>query len=175
MTGLKRFIVILIAFVICGVLQLIVLRDVPVLNAVPNLMLILVMACGFLYGKGTGLFVGTAAGLLMDLLGSGTPGFYTLILALLGYGDGFLSEKMESEMILVLYLLFTANALLFHAYVFVFAFLIGRHFRFLPYVTGAVLPEYLLSLICFLPVYGALIFISKRWDLKVNKGEVKVV
>lgn len=175
MIKLKRFAVVFISLAVCYFLQMVILTRVPNLIAVPNLLLIETLSIGFLFGKSAGLFVGVISGLLMDLLGSGVPGFYTLILALLGYGDGFLSEKMESELIFLLIVLLFINELLFHTYVFIFAFLIRKSFSFLPYLTDIFLPEILLTSVAFIILYGVLIFLTKRWDLKVNKGEVKVV
>ena len=175
MIRLKRFLVILITIPLCFVLQNIVLPLIPNLIAVPNLILCEVLTFGFLYGKAYGLACGVVSGLLLDVLGTGTPGFYTLILSCLGYGDGFISEKIESEWIPVLYGLLTINEILFHLYVFIFAFLIRKTFSFGSYVRRVFLPELLLTMVAFLLLYGILIFLSKRWDLKVNKGEVKVV
>lgn len=175
MNGLKRFLVILVSVAAAFLFQNILLPRVPNLTAVPNLLLITVLSAGFLFGKSRGLAAGVACGLLLDILGNGIPGFYTLILSLLGYGDGFLSEHMESELIPVLYVLLLVNELLYHAYVFIFAFLIRRSFALWPYITGVFIPELLLTMVCFLLVYGLLIFAARKWDLKVNKGEVKVV
>ena len=174
MTGLKRFFVMMLSLAVCFVLQTAVLVRIPYLPALPNLLLIAVMSVGFLFGKAFGLGTGVLAGLLLDIFGTGIPGFYTLVLAWLGYFDGFFSEKMESELIPVLYLMLTANELVFHLYQFVFAFLIRRRFELLPYIRSVFLPEFFLTLVCFILIYGVLIFVSKRWDLKVHKGEVKI-
>ena len=175
MTRLKRFLVILITLSLMFILQMMVLPRVELLIAVPNLLLIVVMSSGFLFGKAYGLFVGALAGLLIDVIGTGTPGFYALLLMWIGYGDGFLSEKMESEIIPVLFVILLGNELIYHSYVFGLSFLVGTRFSFLPYVMEALVPELLLTVLVFLPVYGILLFVSKRWDLKINKGEVKVV
>ena len=175
MTGLKRFLITLISIGISVILQMMLLPRMEFLIAVPNFLLITVMASGFLFGKAYGLFVGAFAGLILDAVGTGTPGFHTLILMWIGYADGILSEKMESEIIPVLYLILLVNELIYHAYLFVFGFLIGSRFQFFPYLIDVLIPEVLLSLLVFLPVYGLLLFVSKRWDLKINKGEVKVV
>ena len=175
MTGIKRLLVILIAGTLCFILQMMVLPRIDFLQALPNLLLIIVMAAGFLFGKAYGLFVGALSGLLIDTLSTGVPGFHTLILMWIGFGGGFLSEKMESEIIPVLYLIILANEILYHAYIFAFGFLTGVRFSFLPYLTETVIPEILLTLLVFLPIYGLLLFVSKKWDLKINKGEVKVV
>ncbi len=175
MTGLKRLLVILISVSVMAFLQMIILPNVEFLIALPNLLLVIVMASGFLYGKAYGLFVGAFTGLLIDVLGTGTPGFNTLILMWIGFGDGFLSEKMESEIIPVLYLILFVNEILYHLYLFGLGFLVGNRFSLLPYLTDVLIPEILLTLLVFLPIYGLLLFVSKRWDLKINKGEVRVV
>ena len=175
MNTLKRCLIMLLTIPICVVLQMLVLPLIPHLIAVPNLILIEVMTFGFLFGKTLGLVAGVVSGLVLDLIGSGTPGFYTMILSLLGYADGFLSEKMESDLIPILYGILLGNEILFHLYVFVLAFLIRKHFSFKSYLTGVFLPELFLTMIAFLLVYGVLIFLARRFDLKVNKGEVKIV
>ena len=175
MAGLKRFLILLILLLLSFFLQVVILPRIPGLTAVPNLMLISVICAGFLYGKGTGLGMGIFAGLLLDTLGTGIPGFYTLILSVLGYVNGMLSEKIESELILILFALFALNEAVFHAYVYLLAFLIRKHFTFTAYLNTVVLPELMLSLIAFLIIYGILIYLSKRWDLRVNKGEIRVV
>ena len=175
MSGLKRFLVIFISITLSFLLQNIALPRVPNLIAVPNLMLITVLSTGFLFGKAYGLLTGVICGMLLDILGSGIPGFYTLIFSLLGYGDGVLSEHMDSELIPVLYVLLLLNELLYHVYVFVFAFLVRRSYTLWPYIKQVLIPEVLLTMVCFLLVYGLLIYIARKWDLKVNKGEVKVV
>ena len=172
---IKRFLIVFITLSMSFVLQMILLPKIPHLLAYPNLMLASVVSFGFLYGRGIGLATGAVSGLLIDILGSGTPGFFVLIFSVLGYLDGYLSEKMESEIIVILFLLLGANEIVLHGYVFVFAFLIRKHFSFLPYITEAFLPELFLTMIAFLLIYGILLFFSKRWDLKVNKGDVRII
>ena len=175
MIRLKRFLVTALSLTFCYIMQMVVLPRIPYLIAVPNLLLIEVLSVGFLFGKAYGLAVGVVCGFLMDILGTGTWGFYTLIFAWLGYGNGVLSEKMELELLYVLFLLLILNEGLYHVYVFVFAFLLRRSFSLPVYIRQVVLPEYLLTAVCFIVIYGILIYLSRRWDLKVNKGAVKVV
>ena len=171
----KRLVIILITMTISYVLQMVALPAIPHLIAVPNLMLASVVSFGFLYGKAVGLATGVASGLLLDVLGSGTPGYFVLIFSVLGFLNGFLSEKMESEIILILFLIMTLNEIAYHAYIFVFSFIIGKSFSLVPYLTEGVLPELFMTLISFLLIYGVLLFFSKRWELKVNKGDVRIV
>ncbi len=135
MNTLKRCLIMALTIPVCIVLQMLVLPLIPHLIAVPNLILIEVMTFGFLFGKTLGLAAGVVSGLVLDLIGSGTPGFYTMILSLLGYADGFLSEKMESDLIPILYGILFGNELLFHLYVFVLSFLILKRFSFVTCLT----------------------------------------
>ena len=175
MIRFKRFFVIFVLITLCFFLQNLILPSITYLSAVPNLMVVAVMTSGFLFGKAAGLSAGIVSGLILDLFASGMPGFYVLVFAWLGYIDGVFSEKIESELILVLYLFLIANEIVFHAYEFLFAFLLRKHFSFGSYLTEVFIPELLLTMVFFLVFYGVSYFVSKKWDLKVNKGEVKVV
>ena len=175
MVHVKRFLVIFISLVLSYVLQMLVLPKIPYLITVPNLLLAETLSIGFLYGRGLGLLTGVISGLLLDIMGIGVPGFYTLILAWLGFLDGLLSEKMESELIFALFLLLLLNEAVYHGYILLLGFLVNVRFSFIPYIKEVFAPEVLLTMVCFLFSYGILIFVSKRWNLRVNRGEVKVV
>ena len=175
MIHFKRFFVNFVLIMLCFLLQCLVLPSINYLIAVPNLLLVAVMTAGFLFGKSSGVACGIVCGILLDLFASGVPGFYVLIFSWLGFLDGVFSEKIESELILVLYLFLFGNEILFHAYQYFFAFLLDKHFVFRTYVTEVFIPEILLTMVFFLAFYGITYFVSKKWDLKVNKGEVRVV
>ena len=175
MTKLKRTFVIAVTIAVCYVLQFIVFPRIPHLLAVPNMLLCAAISIGFLYGRTVGLASGVVCGLLWDLLGLGIPGFYTLLFAWLGYLNGLISEKLESEIIAVLFLFLAANEAVFHVYVFAVGYLFNKRFRLPGYIFDALLPELLLSLIAFIVIHGILLFISRKWDLRINKGEIRVV
>jgi len=175
MTNFKRFLVILLSFSACWISQMILLPMIPHLVTVPNLLLVEVITVGFLFGKGCGLFTGVAAGLVLDLLGVGIPGFFTLILSLLGYLDGLLSEKIDSELVAVLFVIFTVNEAVFHGYFYALSFLLDKELVFMTYLREVFVPELVLSLLCFMVLYGILLMICNQWDLRVNKGEIKIV
>ncbi len=175
MTRLRRVLVLLLAFLISFLLQLIVLPRVLILYAVPNFFLCLTVSSGLIFGSPIGLCIGFFSGLFLDLLGNGTPGYYLLIYCWIGYLDGLLSAKVEAEMVPMLFLFFIANEIVFHLYCFVFSFVPGKSYAFFDYLTSVFLPETILTVVVFLIVHGILVFVSKRFDLKIRKGEVKVV
>ena len=175
MTRLKRTFVITVTIAVCYILQFIAFPHIPHLITVPNMLLCTVISIGFLYGRAVGLTAGIICGLLWDILGMGIPGFYTLLFAWLGYLNGLISEKLESEIIVVLFVFLAVNEVVFHAYVVSLGLLFGKHFALSAYISRVFLPELLLSLIAFILIHGILLFISRKWDLRINKGEVRVV
>ena len=175
MTKLRRFIVLLLLTALAYLFQMVLFPLIPNLLCVPNFMLIVTVTSGLLFGRGTGIIMGVIAGLLSDLFGSGLPGFYILIYAWIGYLNGLLSTKVESEIIPALILFFTGNEILLHLYSFALSFLLRRSYDFGAYFTRVFLPELLLSLVLFLIIYGILVFIIRRFDLKLQKGEVTIV
>jgi len=175
MTNFKRFLVILLSFSICWIAQMILIPQISFLVACPNLLLAEVVSAGFLFGKTAGLFTGVAAGLFMDILGIGIPGYYTLILSVLGFLNGLLAEKIDSELVLVLLSVFLINECFFHVYNWSLGHLFGLSVPLRTYLGEKFLPELLLSSVCFLVFYGILLLVCNQWDLKLNKGEIKVV
>jgi len=175
MTKFRRLLVVGISLFLSFLLQFVLLPRVPFLIKVPNLLLCTVFVVGFLFGKTYGMITGLIAGYLLDVLGTGTVGFYILILIWIGYLNGLLSEKLESEVLYLLFLLFLVNEIIFHAYTLLLAFLIKKSFQLSTYLEGVFIPEVLLTFVCFIVYYGLMVYFTKRWDLRLNKGEIKIV
>lgn len=175
MNKLIRNFIVALLIILSYVLQIIFLPRIPHLLTIPNFFLITTASCGFLYGRTVGLVTGFLSGLILDVLGGGTPGFFILIYSLLGFGNGFLGEKMESEILLMVLLLCITNEILFHTYSFFFSFIIGKSFNLLSYIRKVAIPETLFTLILFFPLYGLLLFISRKAEIKLTKGAIRIV
>jgi len=175
MVRFRRFLIIAISLFISYILEFIFLPQIPGLIKVPNLFLCTVVTIGFLFGKTYGMVTGLAAGYLLDALGTGTMGFYILLFAWMGFLNGLLSEKLESEVLLLILLLFLSNEVVFHLYTYGLSFLISKKFVFSSYFSGVFMPEIVLTFVAFILYYGVIVFLAKRWDLRQNKGEVKIV
>jgi len=87
-----------IVTVFCGLLlHIIFSRYLSIFHASPDILLLLVVANGFLLGPLTGETLGFVLGLLADALGVSLFGLQTLLFVLAGYAAGKLSHHVDSE------------------------------------------------------------------------------
>ncbi len=75
----KRYLIVFCIILASFLIQTAVLPRIPYLVAVPNLMLIVTFAFGFLRGRVEGMIVGLISGILMDVFHGGVIGFYSSI------------------------------------------------------------------------------------------------
>lgn len=79
------------------VLQATVLARLPLPGAAPDLVLVLVVVLGLLRGPRTAMLAGFAAGLLVDLTGDAELGRAALVLVVVGFLAGQLSDDAGSS------------------------------------------------------------------------------
>lgn len=68
-----------------------------IFGVVPSFPLLVVITLAFVEGPVAGAWAGFAAGVLLDLLGTGPVGAWALVLAVTGYASGMLQENMFAE------------------------------------------------------------------------------
>lgn len=84
------------------VLQTVVLSRIPLPGATPDLVLLVVVGLALAQGPVSGLLTGFAAGLLVDLVppADGTIGRWALVLSLVGFFAGRLSDSVDRSTLL---------------------------------------------------------------------------
>jgi len=90
-----RVIVVALALVAAVLLQVSLLSRLGLPGATPDLVLVVVMACGFVRGPVVGTVAGFAGGVLMDVAppSLGYFGLTALLLAMAGYVAGVVAER----------------------------------------------------------------------------------
>ncbi|CAB5010642.1 unannotated protein [freshwater metagenome] len=90
-----RVVVVALALLGAVVLQLSLLSRLNLPGATPDLVLVVVMACGFVRGPVVGTVAGFAGGVLLDLAppSLGYFGLTALLLAVAGYAAGVVDER----------------------------------------------------------------------------------
>lgn len=76
------------------ILQVMLAPHLSVAGTVPSIPLLVVITIAFLEGSATGATVGFAAGLALDLLGTGPVGSWALVLTVAGYVSGMLQQNV---------------------------------------------------------------------------------
>lgn len=134
--------------IVCFLLQSTVRSIVLPMAVVPNFLLILTSALGFMQGEREGIFIGFVSGLLMDVFFGSLFGFYALLYTFIGYGSGlfhmvFYDEDIKMPMVWV-----GLCELVYGFSVYFFMFLLRSKFDFIYYFAHVIFPE----LICTVAV-----------------------
>ena len=170
---IKRVLVLFGIVLALFLIQTAILPRIPYLVSVPNLMLIATFAFGFLRGRVEGMIVGVLSGLLMDVFHGGVIGFYTLIFLYIGYMNGILAKYLVSDVILLPMGLCLINEIFYSGYVYVFGFLIRNRVDFGSYFHSVIMPEFLLTVLATVIVYGLILLINRWLERDEKKGATK--
>ena len=135
----------------------------PLIDTVPNILLIVTFAFGFIRGKLDGMLIGFFGGLLLDLFFGEVLGFYALIYMLIGYGNGLLGQLFYTEFINMPVILCIISDLLFSLYVYGFSFLIKGDTHFLFYFWRAILPEMVYTVLLTMVLYKFLLWLNAKF------------
>ncbi len=152
-------------------LETAVLPMIPVLSAVPNLMLIITVAIGFMQGKKEGLMTGFFSGLMVDLFYGSIIGKYALLLLLIGYVSGFFADIYFDEDVRIPVLLVTVGDFFINFVIYVTDFLFRGRLLFGSYLLKVILPEIVSTVIFTLLLYKILYLINHSMVEKEKKGK----
>lgn len=172
---MRRFVCTAALILAAFLLQTTVFSWIPYLNAVPNMLLILTFSLGVLHGSLYGLAVGCVCGLLLDLTGSDVMGYHALVLMYLGYLNGKLYQIVTPDTLLLPVLLALGNEAAYHAYIYLFSFLLKNRLELGEYLTNVILPEMILTLVLTVVVYGCCYYLNKRLEKHEKRSAAKFV
>ena len=102
-------------------------------------------------------------------------GFFALIYMYIGFLNGLFSKIVLKDMVMVPFIFVTGSEFLYHLYVYLFSYLLRRRLGFLEYVKGIMIPEFALTIVFMLVLYGILESINSRIKHAERKGEMTIV
>ncbi len=165
---LRKFIV-FILILLCFILQSTVFRSLAFAGIVPNLMIILTSAFGFMRGENEGLIIGFLCGLLTDIFYGDILGFYALILMYVGYLNGKFNRIFYPEDIKLPIGLIVVSDLSYGMICYILLFLLKGKFHFLFYLKNIILPEVVYTIVVTCILYPVVLFINKRLERRERK------
>lgn len=169
---LRKFTV-FILILLCFILQSTVFRSLAFAGIVPNLMIILTSAFGFMRGENEGLIIGFFCGLLTDIFYGDILGFYALILMYIGYLNGKFNRIFYPEDIKLPIGLIIVSDLSYGMVCYILMFLLKGKFHFLFYLKNIILPEVVYTIVVTCILYPVVLFINEkleRWERKRRRG-----
>jgi rod shape-determining protein mreD len=144
---MKRIIGSFIMMIILYLIQTTIFNKIAIAGIKPNVVIILVVAIGYKYGKIPGMMMGFFMGLFLDLSESDYIGYYAVIYLTIGYLLGFGNKLYSGESNLIPIGLVGASDLVLNFLIFVTGFLLRNRLDLPYYVMRIILPEAVYTMI----------------------------
>lgn len=171
---MKRKLITGILILVCFILQCTVFRSLAFGGIVPNLLIILTSAFGFMRGEKEGCVIGFFCGLLQDIFFGDMLGFYALVLLYIGYINGkfsriFYPEDTSSVRLIVV------SDLTYGLTCYILLFLLRGRFAFAYYFVHVILPEAVYTIVVTLLLYPVILFLNHKLEVKEKRSAQKFV
>lgn len=172
---LKRKIITFLIILVCFLLGSTVFHALSFAKIKPNLLIIVTASFGFMRGKKTGMAVGIASGLLMDIFWGGALGFYTLLFAVIGYVNGCFRRLFYDEDIKLPIALIAASELLYGLVLYICFYMLYGDFSFGSYLIKLIMPELVYTILATLVLYQVILHINRRLEAEEQRSASKFV
>lgn len=168
---------VVVAFFIfaCFILQCSVFSNLAFAGIIPNLMILLTSAFGFMRGEEEGMIIGFFSGLLSDVFFGSFLGFYALIFMYIGYLNGKFSRIFYPEDIKLPLALIIVSDLSYGMICYVLMFLLRGRLNFPYYFASVILPEVLYTIIVTLFLYPLILKVNQLLEEKEKRSAQKFV
>lgn len=172
---MKRGIITAILIFICFLLQCTVFRTLSFGGIVPNLLIVLTSAFGFMRGEKSGLVIGFFCGLLVDIFFGSVIGFYALLYMYIGYMNGKFCSVFFPQDIKLPVILISLSDLFFGLCCYTILFLLRGRFNFSFYFLHIILPEIVYTILVTLVLYPFILWINTRLEQHEKRSGRKFV
>lgn len=153
---MKRICVLIVTIVICFLLQSTVFQVIALAEVVPNLLLIVTGAFGYMRGRKEGLWIGFFCGLIVDLMYGDIIGICTLIYMVVGYINGIFHMYFYRDVLTIPILLIGISDIFYNILYYTLEFLLRSRLSFLFYLRRIMLPELVYTVLVAVILYSLL-------------------
>ncbi len=172
---MKRLTVSILLIIICFLLQTTVFKGLAFGGIVPNLLIVLTAAFGFMRGERTGLLVGFFCGLLADIFFGNVLGLNAMIYMYIGYFNGKFNRIFFPDDIKLPLLLIFLSDLAYGFLYYVTLFLMRGRFQLDYYFLHVILPEIVYTLLMTLLLYPLILRINRGLEDSEQRSAKKFV
>lgn len=165
---MRRTIITGILILVCFLLQSTVFQGIAFNGIVPNLLIVLTAAFGFMRGDKEGLLIGFFCGILCDIFFGDVVGFYALTMMYIGFLNGKFSGGFYPEDIKLPLALIVISDVSYGMICYVSLFLLRGRLDFPYYFMHIILPEVVYTTVVTIFFYP-LILILNVWLEKIEK------
>lgn len=159
---MKRYLTMFLLIIVCLVLQTTIFTHLKLTNVMPNLLVILTAASGFMAGRKLGMFSGFLCGGLLDILYGDVIGVCIFIFVLVGYINGMANKLYFKEDLTIPLLSIAASDLMYGLLYYICHYLLRGRFDILSYIGKIIMPEMIYTVIVGVFLYKLLLFIEEK-------------
>lgn len=170
-----RRLIVALFILVCFVLQSSVFMWLSFAGIIPNLMIILTSAFGFMRGEKEGLLIGFFCGLLSDVFFGEFLGFYALVLMYIGFVNGKFSRIFYPEDIKLPIALIIISDISYGLLCYILLFLLRGRLNLPYYFTRIILPEALYTIVITMFFYPMILKVNEKLEAKEKRSAQKFV
>ena len=138
---IKRYLSIFFMIVFCFWMQTTVLSHFKLTNIIPNLLVIMTSASGFMFGRRYGMFAGVICGGLMDLI------YGDVVVVLIGFFNGLANKYYFKDDLSIPLSAMGLSDLVFGMLYYICNFLLCGRLDLLAYVKDIMIPEMIYTIL----------------------------
>lgn len=153
---MKRFGIMLIIIILCFLLQSTFFKALALAEVVPNLLLIITVAVGYMRGRKEGMIIGLICGLLIDFVYGDVIGVCALIYMVIGYLNGIFNMLFFRDVLTIPILLIGISDLIYNFLYYVFEFLLRSRLNLFFYIRRIMIPELVYTVLVSVLLYKLL-------------------
>ena len=167
--------IILFFIILCGfVFQTTLFQALSFGGISPNILIIITVSYGFMYGKKCGMVTGFLCGLLMDVFYGDVLGFYALVYLYIGAANGAFHSIFYQDDIKLPLVLILASDFVYSFTCYVLLYLLRSRFDIIFYLKHVILPEVVYTIFVTVFIYPCILLLNRTID-EIERGDNKVV
>ena len=167
--------IILFFIILCGfVFQTTLFQALSFGGISPNILIIITVSYGFMYGKKCGMVTGFLCGLLMDIFYDDVLGFYALVYLYIGAANGVFHSIFYQDDIKLPLVLILASDFVYSFTCYVLLYLLRSRFDIIFYLKHVILPEVVYTIFVTVFIYPCILLLNRTMD-EIERGDNKVV
>lgn len=171
---MKRNIILFFVILFGFVLQTTLFQTLSFGGISPNILIIITVSYGFMYGKKCGMVVGFLCGMLMDIFYGSVLGFYALVYLYIGAANGVFHSIFYQDDIKLPLVLILVSDFVYSFTCYVLLFLLRRRFDFLFYMKNIIIPEIVYTIFVTVFIYPCILLLNRTTE-DAERGDNKVV
>lgn len=171
---MKRVVSLILFIIFCFLLQTTVFQALKLADTVPNLLLIVVVAIGYMRGRYEAMFLGFFCGLLVDCEYSSVIGVYAFLYAFIGYLNGLCNMIYYRDNFAIPIILVAISDFIFNFGYYVLVFLLRNRTDFLFYLRKIILPEMVYTVLLSIFIYKLVHILITKLEKPMKEGGINV-